>query len=293
MKKTKIGFIGLGMMGKYMAKNLIKNNYQVTGYNRSKKVLAELKKTGLVVSDSPKQVAEKCDVVILMLPTHKETNDVVFGKNGLNQGLTKGQIVIDMSTSNPAETTKIMKRLKKKGVIMMDAPVSRGQKAAVNGTLSIMTGGEKKAFQKCLPIFKSMGTFVVHLGPFGSGMYVKAFNNFLFAMNLLASTQGLLIMKKNKIDFKKAIEVISESSGENQGLSFDIKNNLGKKHPTIGFYLKYMTKDVGIFDQVVKDQKISHSVAKPVLDFYKKMSKDYGDEDTMYLFEHLALKGEK
>ena len=148
MKKIKLGFIGLGMMGKYMAKNLLKNNYQVIGYNRSKKILDELKKSGLNIAKTPKQVAEESDVIILMLPTSKETNQVIFGKNGLTAGLTKGQIVIDMSTSNPVETTKIMKRLKTKGIIMIEAPVSRGQKAAVKGTLSIMAGGNKKAYQK-------------------------------------------------------------------------------------------------------------------------------------------------
>ena len=184
MKKTNIGFIGLGMMGKYMAKNLLKNNYKVTGYNRSKEVLNKLKKAGLNIAASAKEVAEQSEVIILMLPSAKETNRVILGKNGLAQGLKKGTIVIDMSTSNPAETTKIMKRLKKKGVTMLEAPVSRGQRAAVNGTLSIMVGGDKKCFQKCLPIFKAMGEYIVYLGPFGSGMYVKSLNNFIFAMNL-------------------------------------------------------------------------------------------------------------
>ena len=293
MKKTQLGFIGLGMMGKYMAKNLLKNNYQVTGYNRSKKVLHELKKSGLNIANTPKQVAEHCEVIILMLPTHKETNQIIFGKNGLAQGLTKGQIVIDMSTSNPAETTKIMRHLKKKSIIMMDAPVSRGQKAAIKGTLSIMVGGDKKSFQKCLPIFKAMGEVIVHLGPFGSGMYVKSLNNFLFAMNLLASTQGLMIMKKNNIDFHKSIKIISESSGNNQAMSSSIKRNLGKKHPTIGFYLKYMAKDMNIFNEVVKDQKVNHVLAKPVLNFFNNMAKKYGDQDAMYIFEHFILKNKK
>ncbi|MBU2542177.1 NAD(P)-dependent oxidoreductase [Patescibacteria group bacterium] len=232
MKKIKIGFIGLGMMGKYMAKNLLKNKYQVVGYNRSKKVLIELKKLGLNITNSPKEVAEQSDIIILMLPSDKDTKRVVFGKNGLAQGLKKGQVVIDMSTSNPVETTKIMKQLKKKKVIMMDAPVSRGQKAAVSGTLSIMVGGDKKSYKRCLPIFKAMGEYVAYLGPFGSGMYVKSLNNFIFAMNLLACSQGLAIMKKNKIDLRKSIDIICESSGDNKALRSSIKRNLNKKHPT-------------------------------------------------------------
>ncbi len=293
MKKYKLGFIGLGQMGKFMAVNLIKNGYKVTGFNRSKKVLNELEKFGLIVANNPKQVALASEVVILMLPSSQETKQVVFGKNGLLAGLKKGQIVVDMSTSNPIETIKIMKVLKKKGAIMLDAPVSRGQRAAVKGTLSIMVGGDKKAFQKCLPIFKSMGTYVVYLGKFGSGLYVKALNNFIFAMNLLASTQGLMIMKKNKIDLRKAVEVISESSGKNAALSDSIKKRLGEKHPKINFYLKYMAKDMNIFNEVVKNQKVNNVLAKPVLDFFNKLAKKYGNEDTMYIFEHFILKGHK
>ena len=291
MKKNKIGFIGLGLMGKYMAKNLLKNKYQVVGYNRSKKVLQELKKeVNFSVVKNPKQVAEQSEIIILMLPSSKETNEVIFGKNGLMEGLKKGQIVIDMSTSNPTETKKIFSILRKAGIIMLDAPVSRGQKAAVNGTLSVMAGGDKKAFEKCLPIFKSMGTFVSHLGPFGSGMYVKALNNFLFAMNMLASTQGLAIMKKNKIDIKKAVEMMSESSGNNSALSVAIKNRLGEKHPSINFYLKYMAKDMNIFNTIVKEQKTENALAKPVSDFFNEISKKYGDKDAMYLFEYFVLQ---
>lgn len=290
MKKYKLGFIGLGQMGKYMAKNLIKNGYKITGYNRSKEVLDELEKSGLGVAKKPIQVALESEIVILMLPSSKETKQVMFGKNGLLAGLKRGQIVIDMSTSNPMESLKIMRILKRKGVVMLDAPVSRGQKAAVKGTLSIMVGGDKKAFQKCLPIFKSMGTFVIHLGSFGSGLYVKALNNFIFAMNLLASTQGLIILKKNNIDLRKAVEVISESSGNNSALSISIKSRLGKKHPSIGFYLKYMAKDMNIFNEIVKNQKVDNVLAKPVLDFFNKMAKKYGNEDAMYIFERFILK---
>ena len=293
MKKYKLGFIGLGMMGKYMAKNLLKNKYKVTGYNRSKQVLKELQKSGLDIATSPKQVALQSDIVILMLPSAKETGQIIFGKNGLVQGLKRGQIVVDMSTSNPVETTKLMKRLKKKGIHMLEAPVSRGQGAAVNGTLSVMVGGDKKSFQKCLAIFKAMGEYIVHLGPFGSAMYVKALNNFLYAMNLLASSQGLVIMKKNKVDMAKAIEVISESSGQNQAISTSIRSRLGQKHPSINFYLKHMAKDMKIFYDVTKNQKVQHLLAKPVVDFMSKMAKKYNDKDAMYIYEHFVLKNKR
>ena len=288
MKRIRIGFIGFGMMGKHMAMNLLKRGNNVVGYNRSKNVLQELKKLGLELAASPKEVAERCEIIILMLPSHKETKEIIFRKDGLAMGLKRGQIVLDMSTSNPAETKKIMLRLRKKGITMLDAPVSRGQTAAIKGTLSIMVGGDKKAFNKCLPVLKAMSNYIVHLGPFGSGMHVKALNNFLFGMNLLATSQGLAIIQKNKINLEKAIGVIAESSGNNEALG-SIRRGLGQKHPAIGFYLKYMAKDMRIFSDVVKNQKIEHTLAKPVSDFLDKISKKNQDKDAMYLFEHYVL----
>jgi 3-hydroxyisobutyrate dehydrogenase len=293
MKKQRIGFIGLGWMGKYMALNLLKDNYRVVGFNRSKKVLSELEKKGMKVANNPKEVAEESDIIILMLPTHKETKQVISGKDGLEKGLKKGHIVIDMSTSNPVETKKFHQVLKKKGVTMMDAPVSRGQRAAVEGDLSIMVGGDKKAFKKCLPIFKSMGNYITYLGPFGSGMYVKSLNNFLYAMNMLASSQGMAILKKNKVDLKKAAKVILESSGNNDAIGVSIRNRIGQEHPSINFFLKYMAKDMGIFNEVVRDQGAQHVLAKPVLNYFKSMAKKYGDEDAMYVYEHHVIKGKK
>lgn len=290
MKKQKIGFIGLGQMGKYMALNLLKNNYQVVGFNRSKNVLEELSKSGLKIALNPKEVAKQSDVVILMLPSHKETHQVLFNQNGLIEGLKKGQIVIDMSTSNPIETKKIFGKLKRRGLIMLDAPVSRGQGAAVDGTLSIMVGGDKKSFQKCLPIFNSMGKYINYLGPFGSGMYVKALNNFLYAMNLLASTQGLVIIKKNKINLKNAIRVITESSGNNEAIGSSIRKRVGQKNPKINFYLKYIAKDMGIFNEVAKEGKSNNILIKPVLNYYKKMTKKYGNEDAMYIYQRSVVE---
>jgi 2-hydroxy-3-oxopropionate reductase len=292
-KKLNIGFIGLGLMGKPMARNLMKKGFSVTGYNRSKQPLQELEKEGLNIARNSKEVAEQSEVIILMLPSVKDSVKIIYRKNGLIEGLKRGKIVLDMSTSNPEETIKLGKRLHKKGVHLLDAPVSRGQKAAVSGQLSVMVGGDKKIFTKCIPVFKSVGTKIFYLGPLGAGLYVKALNNFTYAMNLLSAAQGMKMLKKKGIDLKKATRVITDSSGQNQALSSSINRNLGKAHPTINFYLKYMKKDVGIFDDIMKAQKIDHLFASDVSRFFNKMSKQYGDEDAMYIFEHLVLKNKK
>ncbi|MBU0612586.1 NAD(P)-dependent oxidoreductase [Patescibacteria group bacterium] len=292
-KKLKVGFIGLGLMGKPMAGNLLKKGFSVSGYNRSKQSLQELEKKGLKIAKNPKEVAEQSEAIILMLPSVKDSVKIIYQKSGLIEGLIKGKIVLDMSTSNPEETIKLGKRLRKKGVHLLDAPVSRGQRAAVKGDLSVMVGGEKRLFEKCLPIFKAVGTKIYYLGPLGSGLYVKALNNFTYAMNLVSATQGVKMLKQKGIDLKKAVQVIANSSGDNQALSMSINRNLGKAHPKINFYLKYMKKDVGIFNDVMKTQKVDHLFASEVSNFFKKMAKQYGEEDAMYIFEYLILQNKK
>ena len=292
-KKLKIGFIGLGLMGKPMAHNLLRKGFQVTGYNRSKQPLLDLEKKGLNIANNPKEVAEQSDVIILMLTSVKESSIVIYKKNGLVEGLKRGKIILDMSTSNPEEAIKLGKRLFKKGIYFLDAPVSRGQKAAVKGQLSVMVGGNEKIFKKCMPIFKAVGTKIFYLGPLGSGLYVKALNNFTYAMNLVSATQGIKMLKKKGIGLKKAIEVITNSSGQNQALSSSINRNIGNPDPRINFYLKHMKKDVGIFDDVMKAQKVDHLFSSQVSRFMKKMAKQYGDKDAMYIFEHIVLKNRK
>lgn len=292
-KKLTVGFIGLGLMGKPMAANLLKKGFSVTGYNRSRQSLLDLNKKGLVIAKNPKKVAEQSEVIILMLPSVKDSVKIIYQKNGLMEGLKRGNIILDMSTSNPEETIKLGKRLRKKGVHLLDAPVSRGQGAAVKGQLSVMAGGEKRIFAKCMPIFEAVGTKIFYLGPLGAGLYVKALNNFTYAMNLVSATQGIIMLKKKGINLKKAVQVIANSSGDNQALSVSINRNLGAAHPTINFYLKYMKKDVGIFDDIMKAQKVDHLFASDVSKFFIKMSKKFGDEDAMYIFEHLVLNNKK
>jgi 2-hydroxy-3-oxopropionate reductase len=185
MKKT-VGFIGLGIMGKPMAKNILKAGFSLVVFSRSKGPVEELVKAGALSADSPKGVAERSEVVITMLPDSAEVKEVILGRNGVIQGVKGDSVVVDMSSINPLVTIEISGELKEKGVKMLDAPVSGGETGAIQGTLAIMVGGEDEVFEDCFEIFKSLGRNIVHVGGIGAGEFVKLVNQIIVALNIAA-----------------------------------------------------------------------------------------------------------
>jgi 2-hydroxy-3-oxopropionate reductase len=188
--KKRIGFIGLGIMGKPMAKNILKAGFSLVVYSRSKEPVEELVKAGALPANSTQGVAERSDAVITMLPDSTEVKEVILGRNGVIQGVRGGSVVIDMSSINPLVTVEISRELKGKGVKMLDAPVSGGETGAIQGTLAIMVGGEEEVFEDCLEIFKSMGRNIVHVGGIGAGGFVKLVNQIIVALNIAAVGEG-------------------------------------------------------------------------------------------------------
>ncbi|MBI3636018.1 MAG: NAD(P)-binding domain-containing protein, partial [Candidatus Rokubacteria bacterium] len=164
-----IGFIGLGIMGRPMAKNLLKAGYPLVVHSRSRGPVDELAKAGAKTANSPKEVAGQVDVLITMLPNSPDVELVALGRDGIVEGAKKGLIVLDMSTISPIVSQKVGKELATKGVRMQDAPVSGGEKGAIDGALSIMVGGDKDVFDAVLPIFQAMGKTITRLGPLGFG----------------------------------------------------------------------------------------------------------------------------
>jgi 2-hydroxy-3-oxopropionate reductase len=182
----KIGFIGVGIMGKPMALNLLKAGYAVTVHDLNRQPVDELVKQGADSADSARAVAEKSDVVITMLPDSPEVEAVVFRPDGVLEGIRKGMLFVDMSTIAPATSEKISKVLLEKGVEALDAPVSGGDVGAKAGTLSIMVGGTKAAFERALPLFQVMGKNIVHIGDAGAGQVTKACNQIVVGMTIQA-----------------------------------------------------------------------------------------------------------
>lgn len=196
----KIGFIGLGIMGKPMSKNLIKAGYELVVYNRSKASVQELAALGAIEAANPAEVAKQCSIIITMLPNSPQVREVCLGTNGIIETASEGTVVIDMSSIDPVESKAIGAELNKKGVELMDAPVSGGEPKAIDGTISVMVGGTRENFDKYYDLLMAMAGSVVYVGPLGSGNVAKLANQVIVALNIAAVSEALTLAVKNGAD---------------------------------------------------------------------------------------------
>lgn len=204
----KIGFIGLGIMGKPMVRNLIKAGNEVIGYDVVEENIEIMMKDGMIPGKSSRDVAEQCRILITMLPNSPHVKEVVLGKNGVLEGAEKGSILIDMSSIAPTASKEIEKICKEKGIDMIDAPVSGGEPKAVDGTLSVMVGGDKKIFEQVKPILKEMAASVVYCGDIGAGNTTKLANQIIVAVNIAAVSEAFMLAKKAGVDQHLVFEAI-------------------------------------------------------------------------------------
>jgi 3-hydroxyisobutyrate dehydrogenase len=243
MKTEKIGFIGLGVMGKPMALNLLNAGYELTVWNRTKSKMDDLLVAGASGAESPRGVAEKSDVVITMVTDSSDVEEVTLGPEGAIYGVHKDLIIIDMSSISPTVTLKIANELKAKGVEVLDAPVSGGEIGAKQATLSIMVGGPKETFDKCLPILQVLGKRITHMGSNGMGQTTKLCNQVICALNIQAVCEGLMLGAKAGLDLRKLLEVVTAGAAGSWMLS-----NLGPKmierDMRPGFKIKHQQKDL-------------------------------------------------
>ncbi len=196
----KIGFIGLGIMGKPMSKNLLKAGYSVVILDHHKDTTEELLAAGAEKADTPKAVAALSDIIITMLPNSPQVKDVALGENGIIEGAKEGAILIDMSSIAPLASREISEALAAKKIAMLDAPVSGGEPKAIEGTLSVMVGGDKAIFDKCYEVMKSMAGSVVHTGDIGAGNVTKLANQVIVALNIAAMSEALVLATKAGVD---------------------------------------------------------------------------------------------
>ncbi len=199
-QKMKIGFIGLGIMGKPMSRNLLKAGHQLVVFNRSKGAVNELVAAGAKPAANPREVAEQAEIVITMLPNSPQVREVVLGEGGVIEGAAKGSVVIDMSSIAPLVSREIAARLDEKGIEMLDAPVSGGEPKAIDGTLAVMVGGKKEIFDKCCPLMKVMASSVVLVGSAGAGNVAKLANQVIVALNIAAMSEALVLAAKAGVD---------------------------------------------------------------------------------------------
>jgi 2-hydroxy-3-oxopropionate reductase len=193
---AKIGFIGLGIMGKPMSKNLLKAGYQLVVCDIVKAAVEELVSAGALAAGTPKEVAEQAEIIVTMLPNSPHVRQVVLGEKGIIEGAKAGTVVIDMSSIAPLVSREVAAKLSEKGVEMLDAPVSGGEPKAIDGTLSVMVGGKKEVFEKCFPIMKAMAGSVVLTGDIGAGNVTKLANQIIVALNIAAMSEALVLAAK-------------------------------------------------------------------------------------------------
>jgi len=241
----RIGFIGLGIMGKPMARNLLKAGYQLVVHNRSRGPVEELQREGAEGAGSPAEVAERSDVIITMLPDTPDVRQVVEGERGVLEGIRQGSLLIDMSTISPIATRELASRVEERGAHMLDAPVSGGDVGAQQGTLSIMVGGREEDFQRALPIFQVLGKTITYLGPSGSGQVVKACNQIVVALTIEAVSEALVLGAKAGVDPAKIVQVLMGGMAGNRVLEMRKDNFLGHTFNP-GFKVALHHKDLGI-----------------------------------------------
>ena len=207
-EKPAVGFVGLGIMGKPMARNLLRAGFPLSVYNRTPEKMRELSQEGAYACLDYAELVGRSKIVITMLPDSPEVEEVILGEGGLLRYLRKGMIVVDMSSIDPLVSQKIGRVLAKQGIRFLDAPVSGGEIGAIEGTLAIMVGGEKAAFQQCLPLFQAMGKNIVHVGPVGSGGFAKLVNQIIVALNIAAVGEAFTLAQKAGLNVERVYEAI-------------------------------------------------------------------------------------
>ena len=250
----KIGFIGLGIMGVPMVRNLMKAGFEVTVYNRTASKIDKMVAEGAVKANSPVEVARENKVIITMVSDTPDVESVILGENGIIEGIQPDAVVIDMSTISPLATRKIAARLEEKKAHMLDAPVSGGEGGAIAGTLSIMVGGDKAIVARCRPVLEAMGKTITHVGGHGMGQTTKLMNQILVAGNLNAVCEALVFAQKQGVDLQKAIEAVKGGAAGSWQLS-----NLGpkiiKRDFAPGFMVELLQKDLRLVNEAAESTK--------------------------------------
>jgi 2-hydroxy-3-oxopropionate reductase len=281
----KIGFIGTGIMGKPMVRNLVKAGYEVVIHNRSQssvdELTAELDK--LTAAGSPADVARAADTVILMLPDSPDVRDVVLGENGVLNEVRSGFLLIDMSTIAPSTAIEVSNAVASAGGSVLDAPVSGGDKGAIAGTLSIMVGGTEADLKRAMPLFEAMGKTIVHIGGPGAGQIAKACNQVMVAVNYAAASEALVLAERSGVDPGKVAQVLGGGLANSRVLEMRGETMIkGEFQP--GFRVDLHRKDLAIALATGRERQSALPVTALVSQLYDALSATGGGQ-----LDHSAL----
>lgn len=269
----KIAFIGVGVMGKFMVSNLLKNGFEVSIYARNKAKVEDSIKEGAIFCETIKECVQNKDAIITIVGYPKDVEEVYFSQEGIINSASQNSYLIDMTTTTPTLSIKIHEEAKKKNLKALDAPVSGGDIGAKNATLSIMVGGEKEDFEACKKLFEAMGKTIVYAGNAGSGQHTKMANQIAIAGVMAGVSEAIAYGKKMGLDIPTMLASISNGAAQ----SFHLTNNAPKMYKREfepGFYIKHMVKDLKIANEEMPNLK----VLKDVLEIYETLEKN-GDGD--------------
>ena len=293
MPEGPVGLIGLGIMGMPMARNLLKAGYPVVAYNRTASRAQELaKEDGVTAVGTPREVAEACSIVITMVTDSPDVEAVVLGEGGAIEGIQRDAVLIDMSTISPSVTRTIAGRLKDKGAHMLDAPVSGGSWGAIEGTLSIMVGGDKAIFDRCMPVFQAMGRNIVHTGPNGAGQTTKLVNQILVVGTMNAVAEAMVFAAKSGADLETTIEAVKGGAAGSWQLQ-NLGPRLIKGDFAPGFIVKLQQKDLRLILEAASEMDLQLPATSLVHQLFASLeAAGLGEEGTQALVKaHERLAG--
>lgn len=285
-EETVIGFIGIGVMGKSMAKNLLKAGYPLYVYTRTKEKAEELLADGAKWAENPKEIAENANVIITMIGYPSDVENVYLGEQGLIHHTKPGTYLIDMTTSKPSLAEKIYKAAKEKGIAAIDAPVSGGDIGARDAKLSIMVGGAEEDFKAILPILEAMGNQIVYQGPAGAGQHTKMCNQITIASNMIGITEALVYAEKAGLDPERVLQSITSGAAGSWSLSNLVPRMIkGDFEP--GFYIKHFIKDMNIALEEAARMEMNAPGLSLSKSIYEQLAED-GEENsgTQAIYKH-------
>lgn len=281
----KIGFIGLGIMGKPMALNLLKAGFKVVAYNRTKEKVNVIVDAGGEEGLTPKEVAENSDIIITIVSDSPDVEDVILGENGVIKGAKAGSVVIDMSTISPSVTKEIAAKLKEKNVEMLDAPISGGDIGAINGTLSIMVGGNSETLERCRQIFDAMGKSITHCGNNGMGQTTKLCNQILVSVTNMAVSEAVLFAQKSGLNAHTMVEATKGGAAGSWQLS-NLAPKMVDEDFAPGFMIDLQQKDLRLVLEAAEELHLPLPALSYVHQLYKSnQSNGEGNEGTQALYK--------
>ena len=271
----KIGFIGLGNVGGKLAGSLLRNKFDLTVRDLEENLIKKFNNKGAKVANSPKELAEQVDLIITCLPSPEICAEVMESEKGVIKGLSENKIWLEMSTTDESEVKRLGKLVSEKKAIPLDGPVSGGCHRAETGNIAIFVGGERKSFEKILPILTTMGRKILHTGKLGSASILKVITNYLASVHLAALGEAWTVAKKSNLDLKKAYKGIAVSSGNSFVHETESQVILNGSY-NINFTMDLVKKDMNLFNELSKKLSTPLEISPFVLNIFKDAQKKYG-----------------